>query len=100
MSELASGSSAPSERQRATVTVRKTAARMADGRELFYFDDVTTEREVLPDTRDLPHVSQGSIMRFDVLTGEWVAIAGHRQDRTYMPPADHCPLEPTRPGGM
>src|SRR6185312_10545467 len=55
-------------------------------------------REVLPDTRDLPHVSHGSTMRFDVLTGEWVAIAAHRQDRTYMPPADHCPLDPTLPG--
>src|SRR5690606_16754231 len=24
--------------------------------------------------------------------------ATHRQDRTYKPPADHCPLCPTRPG--
>ena len=80
------------------MTVRKTPAKMADGRELFYFDDVTAEREVLPDTRDLPHVSHGSTMRFDVLTGEWVTIAAHRQDRTYMPPADHCPLCPTQPG--
>jgi hypothetical protein len=43
--------------------MRKTAARMADGRELFYFDDVTTEREVLPDTRDLPRVSQDGLHR-------------------------------------
>ena len=78
--------------------MRKIAARMADGRELFYFDDVTPTRKVLPDTRDLPHVTQGSTMRFDVLTGEWVAIAAHRQDRIYMPPADHCPLCPTKPG--
>ena len=80
------------------MTVKKTPAKMADGRELFYFDDVTAEREVLPDTRDLPPVSHGSTMRFDVLTGEWVTIAAHRQDRTYMPPADHCPLDPTLPG--
>ncbi|HEY0813496.1 MAG TPA: galactose-1-phosphate uridylyltransferase [Pseudonocardia sp.] len=78
--------------------MRKTAALMADGRELFYFDDVTPTREVLPDTRDLPHVTNGSTMRYDVLTGEWVTIAAHRQDRTYMPPADHCPLDPTLPG--
>jgi UDPglucose--hexose-1-phosphate uridylyltransferase len=78
--------------------MRKTPALMADGRELFYFDDVTPTREVLPDTRDLPHVTHGSTMRFDVLTGEWVTIAAHRQDRTYMPPADHCPLCPTKPG--
>ena len=72
---------------------------MADGRELFYFDDVTPgPREVLPDRRDLPTVQHGSTMRFDVLTGEWVTIAAHRMDRTFMPPADHCPLCPTQPG--
>ncbi|MCW2721481.1 galactose-1-phosphate uridylyltransferase [Pseudonocardia sp.] len=71
---------------------------MADGRELFYFDDATVGREVLPDTRDLPVVEHGSTMRFDVLTGEWVTIAAHRMDRTFLPPADHCPLCPTQPG--
>ena len=49
------------------MTVKKTPAKMADGRELFDFDDVTAEREVLPDTRDLPPASHGSTMRFDVL---------------------------------
>ena len=79
------------------MSVRRTSAKMADGRELFYFDDVTAEREVLPDTRDLPHVSHGSTMRYDVLTGEWVSIAAHRQDRTYLPPAELCPLCPSTP---
>ena len=37
-------------------------------------------------------------MRYDELTGEWVAIAAHRMDRTHLPPADLCPLCPTRPG--
>lgn len=78
--------------------VARTDARMADGRDLFYFDDSGPTREVLPDTRDLPTVQQGSTMRFDVLTGEWVTIAAHRMDRTFLPPADHCPLCPTRPG--
>ncbi|TQM37666.1 UDPglucose--hexose-1-phosphate uridylyltransferase [Pseudonocardia cypriaca] len=79
-------------------TIRRTTARMADGRELIYFDDVTPDRVPAPDTRDLPTVQTGSIMRYDVLTGEWVAIAAHRQDRTFLPPADACPLCPTRPG--
>ncbi|OZM79159.1 galactose-1-phosphate uridylyltransferase [Pseudonocardia sp. MH-G8] len=78
--------------------MRRTTARMADGRELIYFDDVTPERVPPPDTRDLPQVQTGSVMRYDVLTGEWVAIAAHRQDRTFLPPADACPLCPTRPG--
>jgi len=71
---------------------------MADGRELFYFDDGRTDRQVYPDTRDLPPVDHSSTLRFDVLTGEWVTIAAHRMDRTFLPAADHCPLCPTRPG--
>jgi UDPglucose--hexose-1-phosphate uridylyltransferase len=29
-----------------------------------------------------------------------VATATHRQDRTFLPPPDHCPLDPTKPGGF
>ncbi len=34
--------------------------------------------------------------RYDPTTDEWVTFATHRQDRTYQPPAEHCPLCPTR----
>jgi UDPglucose--hexose-1-phosphate uridylyltransferase len=37
--------------------------------------------------------------RFDPVTGEWRMFAGHRQDRTFLPPAEFCPLCPTKPGG-
>jgi UDPglucose--hexose-1-phosphate uridylyltransferase len=37
---------------------------------------------------------QQSELRFDDQTGQWVVIAALRQDRTYMPPADQCPLCP------
>jgi UDPglucose--hexose-1-phosphate uridylyltransferase len=40
-----------------------------------------------------------SLRRFNELRGEEVAYAIHRQDRTFLPPEDHCPLDPTRPGG-
>ena len=39
-----------------------------------------------------------SELRFDPLLGEWLATATHRQDRTFLPPADFCPLCPTYPG--
>src|SRR5437016_3045907 len=39
-----------------------------------------------------------SELRFDELRGEQVDYAIHRQDRTFLPPPDHCPLCPTRPG--
>jgi UDPglucose--hexose-1-phosphate uridylyltransferase len=41
-----------------------------------------------------------SELRWNPLLGEWVATATHRQDRTFLPPADHCPLCPTTPGGF
>lgn len=31
--------------------------------------------------------------------GEWLVTATHRQDRTFLPPKDYCPLCPTKPGG-
>ena len=37
-------------------------------------------------------------LRFDELRGEQVDYAIHRQDRTFLPSADRCPLCPTRPG--
>jgi UDPglucose--hexose-1-phosphate uridylyltransferase len=40
-----------------------------------------------------------SELRFNELRGERVAYAIHRQDRTFLPARDHCPLCPTHPGG-
>jgi UDPglucose--hexose-1-phosphate uridylyltransferase len=40
-----------------------------------------------------------SELRFDELRGEHVVYAIHRQDRTFLPSREHCPLDPTRPGG-
>jgi UDPglucose--hexose-1-phosphate uridylyltransferase len=34
--------------------------------------------------------------RYDPATGEWTVHAAHRQDRTFLPAADACPLCPTR----
>ena len=39
-----------------------------------------------------------SELRYNPLLGEWLATATQRQDRTFMPPADFCPLCPTRAG--
>ena len=76
--------------------MRRTATRLADGRELIYFDDsepyasgAATRR--LDDPRPLPDrfapIPQpdgstlpvtGPEMRRDPLTGEWVPMASHR----------------------
>jgi UDPglucose--hexose-1-phosphate uridylyltransferase len=41
-----------------------------------------------------------SELRWNPLLGEWVATATHRQERTFLPPADFCPLCATKPGGF
>ena len=39
-------------------------------------------------------------LRWDPTLREWVAYATRRQDRTFLPPAEYCPLCPTEPGGF
>ncbi|HVW42959.1 MAG TPA: galactose-1-phosphate uridylyltransferase [Amycolatopsis sp.] len=77
--------------------MNRTVRHLADGREIIYFDEEARER-IAVDTRDLPAVAASSEIRRDPLTGEWVAMAAHRQTRTYKPPADLCPLCPSKPG--
>jgi UDPglucose--hexose-1-phosphate uridylyltransferase len=83
--------------------VRRTAARLADGREIIYFDDTEpflsgVETRELMDKRELAPAAKAGQMRRDPLSGAWIAMATHRLDRTYMPPADECPLCPTGRG--
>src|SRR5438270_11994742 len=40
-----------------------------------------------------------SELRWNPLLGDWLTTATHRQDRTFLPPPDYCPLCPTKPGG-
>ncbi len=37
-------------------------------------------------------------LRWDPTLREWIAYATHRQDRTFLPPPEYCPLCPTKPG--
>ena len=68
---------------------------LADGREELFFSLPGRTPSPVPDRRPLPARSdQRSELRFDAQTGQWVVIAALRQDRTYMPPADQCPLCP------
>jgi UDPglucose--hexose-1-phosphate uridylyltransferase len=80
--------------------VKKASITLADGRELIYFGDHADEEAGYPDLRPLPRIEISSQVRHDPLLGEWVIVAGHRQDRTFLPPADHCPLDPSTPGRL
>ena len=41
-----------------------------------------------------------SELRYHPFLDQWVITATHRQDRTFLPPPDYCPLCPTKPGGF
>jgi UDPglucose--hexose-1-phosphate uridylyltransferase len=84
----------------------KNSARLADGREIIYFDETPALNRAL--ARDLreglaPVPAPGTwspeqAVRWDPLLGEWVIIAAQRQERTFLPPPDQCPLDPSAPG--
>lgn len=106
--------------------VRRTQVHMADGRDLFYFDqttpddsddvggdiwandieasdhavsdDAARDHGAYLDSRDLPPMSAAARMRRDPLTGEWIPLASHRMNRTHLPAKADCPLCPTLPG--
>ncbi len=78
--------------------MKRTVSHLADGREIIYFDRHDDADRGAIDERDLPPRPLASELRHDPLTDEWIAVAGHRQARTFLPPASECPLCPTTPG--
>ena len=77
----------------------RTDATLADGRELFYYDETGGQDRGAPDLRDdLPTTSTSSDVRWNPLSRDYAVIAGHRQTRIYKPPVDLCPLCPSRDG--
>ncbi len=91
-----------------TQSIWKSSTWLADGREIVYFDEAPgLGRAQVRDTRPLPPRPPGPALpngspewgtRWDALAGEWVVIAAARQDRTFLPPPDQCPLDPSAPG--
>ncbi len=85
-----------------------SSGRLADGREIFWFDtdrsgdlgdpslDGGPWRDAT-DRRQLPQTATTSERRWDPLLREWVTVASHRQTRTFLPADDECPLCPSTP---
>ncbi len=92
------------QRMRAVGRIWKNSGKLADGREIIYFDESpgTGPRgrarppRAAPDDRRAAPPESG--LRWDPLAGEWVVIAAQRQDRTFLPPPEACPLDPSAPG--
>lgn len=78
--------------------VHKRIYTKPDGRKLYLYGwsphdrPVTAELEAAGPPR--PH------LRWHPLRAEWVAYASHRQERTFKPPAEFCPLCPVQEGGF
>jgi UDPglucose--hexose-1-phosphate uridylyltransferase len=70
-----------------------------DGRALVLYagqplpDDLVAPQPSGPPVVATPH------LRWHPFRAEWVDYAGHRQERTFLPPPDWDPLAPTAPGG-
>jgi UDPglucose--hexose-1-phosphate uridylyltransferase len=77
---------------------------LPDGRYLLLYD----EHDAGPDLPEPPWrgaAREGSAgtppsshLRLDAASDEWVIVAPHRQDRTFHPPEEYCPLCPTGEG--
>jgi UDPglucose--hexose-1-phosphate uridylyltransferase len=73
----------------------KRQLRKADGRALVLYG-----RRPVPDDFQAPSPSDAPLaanghLRWHPLRGEWVAYAGHRQNRTFLPPPEYNPLAAT-----
>jgi UDPglucose--hexose-1-phosphate uridylyltransferase len=79
--------------------VVKRSTRLADGRELIYYDDpgTTLGAQRAVDARALDPRPATATMRQDVLTGDWISVAAARQNRAFLPPAELDPLAPQTP---
>ena len=75
--------------------IKRTELQMFDNRQIFYYDREPILRNA-NDKRPFERRPLPGEMREDILTGEWIAIAAHRQGRAFLPPKEFCPLCPTK----
>jgi UDPglucose--hexose-1-phosphate uridylyltransferase len=80
--------------------LQKTRITKPDGRYLWYYtwEGPPPAVEALPAGPALE--SEGLELRWHPLLEEWVVVAPERQDRTHLPPAEYCPLCPTRDASL
>ncbi len=80
--------------------MKRTYTHLADGRQLIYYDRRDDADRTAVDLRELPDPPPSSELRHDPLLDEMVAIAAHRQARTFQPGTGDCPLCPSKPGKL
>ncbi|MBV9463492.1 MAG: galactose-1-phosphate uridylyltransferase, partial [Verrucomicrobiae bacterium] len=75
--------------------MEKRVLHKPDGRRLILYS-----RRPIPESLEAPSPSRtppakNSHLRYNPMRGEWAVYAGHRQNRTFLPPAEYDPLAPT-----
>ena len=66
-----------------------------DGRKLILYSRTPIADDMTASSPEKSRTGQNAHLRWHPLRGEWVAYAGHRQNRTFLPPADFNPFLPT-----
>ena len=67
----------------------------SDGRELRLYSRQPISEAITAPPAPPAGASANPHMRWHPLRAEWVVYAGHRQDRTFLPPSEHNPLAPS-----
>jgi UDPglucose--hexose-1-phosphate uridylyltransferase len=74
--------------------MHKVALRKPDGRPLWLYAREPLPPGLIAPSPSLAAHAPNAHLRWHPLRGEWVAYAAHRQQRTYLPPAEYNPLAP------
>jgi UDPglucose--hexose-1-phosphate uridylyltransferase len=79
-----------------TRRIYKRQLEKPDGRALYLYSRSPIEETTAPAPNDGAELARNPHVRWHPLRGEWIAYAGYRQHRTFLPPAEYDPLAPTR----
>jgi len=79
--------------------IHRRRLKKPDGRDLILYADHPLPDDLVAPQPPGPPVVAAPHLRWHPLRGEWVDYAGHRQERTFLPPPGWDPLAPTTPGG-
>jgi len=83
--------------------MQRRRTRKADGRYLVYYsfgdrDETGAEAASSPEKPEVARARAGMHapqMRWNPALRQWIVVASHRQERTFLPAAENCPLCPT-----
>jgi UDPglucose--hexose-1-phosphate uridylyltransferase len=78
-----------------TAVMYKRALTKPDGRRLILYSREPLVQQFEAPSPNAEPLKPNAHLRWHPLRGEWVAYAGHRQNRTFLPPPEYNPLAPT-----